>query len=121
MGGLWAKNCRLRTDQGPPITDLELPHRVRRSGTILQALLPTFCPAKRAPPSPASPPDPASGPRDGGDGQSMRQVLGGGDKMDKLGVGACCPTPSRPPPSRGRCRSTHWAVSSHKHRTAPPP
>ena len=115
MGGLWTKNCRHRTDQGPPITDLELPHRVRRSGTILQARLPTFCPAKRAPPSPASPPDPASGPRDGGDAMSMRGGVGAGIRWISRRMGPQTPDSRRGAIGHGsspcsQCASHRWLL-----------
>ena len=103
MGGLWTRNCQHRTDQGPPITDLELPHWVRNhAGLLLQARMPTFCPAKRAPPSPASPPEPCVGAAcwRGWVGVCA-QILGAGIRWISWAAGPCGSTPSCLPHQRG--------------------
>ena len=64
----------------PPITIRFLRGMVQ-AVPMLQARLPYFPSLDRRPHPTVSPPGPASGPRDGGNGRSMREGFGGGDKF----------------------------------------
>ena len=82
MGGLWAKNCRHRTDQGPPITIWSFLTGSGIKHAVLQAWLPSFYQRPNGRPR-LQPPRPTlrRGRVMAGMGRSMREGIGGGDKL----------------------------------------